>query len=60
MVTIIMAANEQERAKEKKVYKDRRKEKEKSRKEAEAVCKAQRKLNDDKQAGERRDDLKRL
>ena len=50
MVTTIMAVNEQERAKENKIYKDRRRKEETSRKEAEAVHEAQGKRDDDKQA----------
>ena len=48
MVTTIMAVNEQERAKERKVYEDR-----------EAVREVQRKLANDKRDEERRDDLRR-
>lgn len=60
VVTTIIVVNEQECAKEKQVYKDRRKEEEKSWKEAQTVHKVQHKLNDDKWAEVRRDDLKRF
>ena len=49
MLTGIMTVNEQERAKERKMYEDR-----------EANREAQRKLIDDKRDEERRDDIKRI
>ena len=60
VVTTMMAVNEQERTKERQVYKDRRKKERKSRKEAEVVRDAQRKLDNEELAGERRDGLKQL
>ena len=49
MVTTIMAVNEQERGKERKVYEDRKADRE-----------AQRKIVDDKRDEERRDDIRRM
>ena len=60
VVTTMMMVNEKERARERKVYGDRRKEEDQQRTEAEEQREAQRKLDDEKRAVKQRDDIKRL